>query len=155
MPGKSELSPFISLRHNLILSTDRRNENITVMLSIFSEEMEAVTAHLFIHDEGIPRADIANIFFQACSGCIISVGGQIPNNLAVPLYKNGVKIMGTSPLQIDRAEDRSIFSAVLDELKVAQAPWKAVNTLVRREPCVCFLCSLLKSHNLNGNYCRC
>ncbi|EGV91942.1 Carbamoyl-phosphate synthase [ammonia], mitochondrial [Cricetulus griseus] len=65
----------------------------------------------------------------ACNGCIISVGGQIPNNLAVPLYKNGVKIMGTSPLQIDRAEDRSIFSAVLDELKVAQAPWKAVNTL--------------------------
>lgn len=77
-------------------------------------------------------------FFQACGGCIISVGGQIPNNLAVPLYKNGVKIMGTSPLQIDRAEDRSIFSAVLDELKVAQAPWKAVNTLVRRETQICF-----------------
>lgn len=39
--------------------------------------------------------------------------------------------MGTNPLQIDRAEDRSVFSAVLDELNVAQAPWKAVNTLVR------------------------
>uniref|UniRef100_A0A8C8T1Q0 carbamoyl-phosphate synthase (ammonia) n=2 Tax=Pelusios castaneus TaxID=367368 RepID=A0A8C8T1Q0_9SAUR len=66
---------------------------------------------------------------EECAGCIISVGGQIPNNLAVPLYKNGVKIMGTSPLQIDRAEDRSVFSAVLDELNVAQAPWKAVNSL--------------------------
>lgn len=80
----------------------------------------------------VTRVADAACFFQACNGCIISVGGQIPNNLAVPLYKNGVKIMGTSPLQIDRAEDRSIFSAVLDELKVAQAPWKAVNTLVRK-----------------------
>ncbi|KAJ6665301.1 hypothetical protein lerEdw1_004350, partial [Lerista edwardsae] len=69
---------------------------------------------------------------EECGGCIISVGGQIPNNLAVPLYRNGVKIMGTNPLQIDRAEDRSVFSAVLDKLQVAQAPWKAVNNLVSR-----------------------
>lgn len=67
---------------------------------------------------------------QGCSGCIISVGGQIPNNLAVPLQQTGVKILGTNPLQIDQAEDRSIFSAILDELHVAQAPWKAVSTLV-------------------------
>lgn len=93
---------------------------------------------MFSHREVAPVADYCGCLLQACGGCIISVGGQIPNNLAVPLYKNGVKIMGTSPLQIDRAEDRSIFSAVLDELKVAQAPWKAVNTLVRRETHVCF-----------------
>uniref|UniRef100_A0A8C3RCI8 Carbamoyl phosphate synthase arginine-specific large chain n=1 Tax=Cyanoderma ruficeps TaxID=181631 RepID=A0A8C3RCI8_9PASS len=68
--------------------------------------------------------------YEGCSGCIISVGGQIPNNLAVPLHQNGVKILGTNPLKIDQAEDRSIFSAVLDELHVAQAPWKAVSTLV-------------------------
>lgn len=67
---------------------------------------------------------------QGCSGCIISVGGQIPNNLAVPLHQSGVNILGTNPLQIDQAEDRSVFSAVLDELHVAQAPWKAVSTLV-------------------------
>ncbi|KAL6052414.1 hypothetical protein STEG23_015801, partial [Scotinomys teguina] len=83
-----------------------------------------------LYFEELSLERILDIYHQeACNGCIISVGGQIPNNLAVPLYKNGVKIMGTSPLQIDRAEDRSIFSAVLDELKVAQAPWKAVNTL--------------------------
>ncbi|EPY81430.1 hypothetical protein CB1_000739001, partial [Camelus ferus] len=83
-----------------------------------------------LYFEELSLERILDIYHQeACGGCIISVGGQIPNNLAVPLYKNGVKIMGTSPLQIDRAEDRSIFSAVLDELKVAQAPWKAVNTL--------------------------
>uniref|UniRef100_A0A8D2QH22 Carbamoyl phosphate synthase arginine-specific large chain n=1 Tax=Zonotrichia albicollis TaxID=44394 RepID=A0A8D2QH22_ZONAL len=68
---------------------------------------------------------------EGCSGCIISVGGQIPNNLAVPLHQSGVKILGTDPLKIDQAEDRSVFSAILDELHVAQAPWKAVSTLVK------------------------
>lgn len=62
----------------------------------------------------------------------MSVGGQIPNNLAVPLHQNGVKILGTSPLQIDRAEERSVFSGILDDLGVAQAPWKALSSLVRR-----------------------
>lgn len=73
---------------------------------------------------------LLSVFQQGCSGCIISVGGQIPNNLAVPLHQSGVKILGTDPLKIDQAEDRSTFSAVLDELHVAQAPWKAVSTLV-------------------------
>ncbi|XP_034430346.1 carbamoyl-phosphate synthase [ammonia], mitochondrial isoform X2 [Hippoglossus hippoglossus] len=66
---------------------------------------------------------------EGCSGSIVSVGGQIPNNLAVPLHLNGVKILGTSPLQIDRAEERSIFSSVLDDLGVAQAPWRALSSL--------------------------
>ncbi|XP_035860063.1 carbamoyl-phosphate synthase [ammonia], mitochondrial-like [Sander lucioperca] len=66
---------------------------------------------------------------EGCSGSIVSVGGQIPNNLAVPLHLNGVKILGTSPLQIDRAEERSIFSSILDDLKVAQAPWRALSSL--------------------------
>ncbi|KAK2494808.1 hypothetical protein MC885_012607 [Smutsia gigantea] len=96
----------------------------------------------------------AAIYHKACAGCIISVGGQIPNNLAVPLYKNGVKIMGTSPLQIDRAEDRSIFSAVLDELNVAQAPWKAVNTLneaLEFAKSVGYPCLLRPSYVLSGS----
>ncbi|KAJ8352718.1 hypothetical protein SKAU_G00241940, partial [Synaphobranchus kaupii] len=66
---------------------------------------------------------------EGCSGSIVSVGGQIPNNLAVPLYQNGVTILGTSPLQIDRAEERSVFSTILDELGVAQAPWQALSSL--------------------------
>lgn len=68
---------------------------------------------------------------QGCSGSIVSVGGQIPNNLAAPLHLNGVKILGTSPLQIDRAEERSVFSSILDDLGVAQAPWRALSSLVR------------------------
>ncbi|KAG7463959.1 hypothetical protein MATL_G00182150 [Megalops atlanticus] len=66
---------------------------------------------------------------ESCSGSIVSVGGQIPNNLAVPLHQNGVKILGTNPLQIDRAEERSVFSTILDELGVAQAPWQALSSL--------------------------
>lgn len=63
----------------------------------------------------------------------MSVGGQIPNNLAAPLHLNGVKILGTSPLQIDRAEERSVFSRILDDLGVAQAPWRALSSLVRED----------------------
>uniref|UniRef100_A0A8D2LW28 Carbamoyl phosphate synthase arginine-specific large chain n=1 Tax=Varanus komodoensis TaxID=61221 RepID=A0A8D2LW28_VARKO len=91
---------------------------------------------------------------EECDGCIISVGGQIPNNLAVPLYRSGVKIKGTNPLQIDRAEDRSVFSAVLDELQVAQAPWKAVNSLedaVEFANLVGYPCLLRPSYVLSGS----
>ncbi|NWI32116.1 CPSM synthase, partial [Sula dactylatra] len=92
--------------------------------------------------------------YEGCSGCIISVGGQIPNNLAVPLHQSGVKILGTKPLQIDRAEDRSVFSAVLDELRVAQAPWKAVSTLrdaVEFASSVSYPCLLRPSYVLSGS----
>ncbi|KAM6348489.1 carbamoyl-phosphate synthase [ammonia], mitochondrial [Alca torda] len=92
--------------------------------------------------------------YEGCSGCIISVGGQIPNNLAVPLHQSGVKILGTNPLQIDQAEDRSIFSAVLDELRVAQAPWKAVSTLrdaVEFARSVSYPCLLRPSYVLSGS----
>ncbi|XP_009995229.1 PREDICTED: carbamoyl-phosphate synthase [ammonia], mitochondrial [Chaetura pelagica] len=92
--------------------------------------------------------------YEGCSGCIISVGGQIPNNLAVPLHQSGVKILGTNPLQIDRAEDRSVFSAVLDELHVAQAPWKAVSTLrdaVEFASSVSYPCLLRPSYVLSGS----
>jgi len=58
-------------------------------------------------------------------GTVISMGGQIPNNLAIKLDKAGVKIMGTSVKDIDRAESRDKFSALLDELKIDQPEWKA------------------------------
>ncbi|NXB51836.1 CPSM synthase, partial [Leucopsar rothschildi] len=92
--------------------------------------------------------------YEGCSGCIISVGGQIPNNLAVPLHQSGVKILGTNPLKIDQAEDRSIFSAILDELHVAQAPWKAVSTLrdaVEFARSVSYPCLLRPSYVLSGS----
>ncbi len=57
-------------------------------------------------------------------GVVVSMGGQIPNNLAIPLHKAGVPILGTSPLNIDKAENRHKFSQLLDELNIDQPVWK-------------------------------
>ena len=59
----------------------------------------------------------------------MSVGGQIPNNLALPLSQNGVHVLGTSPSMINLAEERSLFSAVLDELNIDQPKWSALSSL--------------------------
>jgi carbamoyl-phosphate synthase large subunit len=66
-------------------------------------------------------------------GIIISMGGQIPNNLAMPLHKNGVKILGTSPIDIDRAENRHKFSALLDKLEIDQPDWKELTSIEEAE----------------------
>ena len=63
------------------------------------------------------------------AGVILSMGGQIPNQLALPLYRAGVSILGTSPQHIDNAEDRHKFSALLDELKIDQPDWKELRSL--------------------------
>lgn len=61
-------------------------------------------------------------------GVIVSVGGQIPNNLAMKLYRQHVPILGTSPISIDRAENRHKFSAMLDQLGIDQPRWKEMTT---------------------------
>ena len=66
-------------------------------------------------------------------GIIISMGGQIANNLALPLHKNGVKILGTSPVDIDNAEDRHKFSKLLDDMGIDQPDWKEVTTIKEAE----------------------
>ena len=62
-------------------------------------------------------------------GVVVSVGGQIPNNLAMKLYRQHVPILGTSPLSIDRAENRHKFSAMLDSLKIDQPRWAEVTSM--------------------------
>ena len=62
-------------------------------------------------------------------GMIISVGGQIPNNLAIRLDKSDVKILGTTAKSIDNAEDRHKFSSMLDRLQIDQPRWKELTTL--------------------------
>lgn len=62
-------------------------------------------------------------------GVIVSVGGQIPNNLAVRLDNSGVNILGTSAKSIDNAEDRHKFSSMLDRLVIDQPRWKELTTL--------------------------
>lgn len=67
---------------------------------------------------------IADIYeFENPYGIIVSVGGQTPNNRAAALKKYGAKILGTDPKNIERAENRSKFSALLDKLQIDQPPW--------------------------------
>jgi carbamoyl-phosphate synthase large subunit len=77
---------------------------------------------------------IADIYeFENPDGIIVSVGGQTPNNRAKALYKYGFNILGTSPVDIDRAEDRGKFSALLDKINVKQPAWNAFSTLTHAE----------------------
>jgi len=66
---------------------------------------------------------------ESPKGTIISTGGQIPNNLAMRLHSQQVPILGTSPLNIDRAENRHKFSSMLDELKIDQPRWKELTSI--------------------------
>ena len=61
-------------------------------------------------------------------GVIVSVGGQIPNNLALPLHQAGVKLLGTSAESIDDAEDRNKFSSIMDEQGIDQPRWSELTT---------------------------
>ena len=69
------------------------------------------------------------IDLESPRGVIVSVGGQIPNNLAMKLYRQGVPVLGTSPVNIDRAENRGKFSAMLDKLGIDQPKWSALTSM--------------------------
>lgn len=68
--------------------------------------------------------DIAD--FEHPKGIVVSVGGQAANNLAYPLEKENYPIFGTKAVNIDRAENRDIFSSLLNELHIDQPPWQRV-----------------------------
>lgn len=69
------------------------------------------------------------IDLETPKGVVVSVGGQIPNNLALKLKERGVNILGTSAEDIDRAEDRHKFSSIVDALGIEQPRWKELTTL--------------------------
>ena len=71
--------------------------------------------------------DIAD--FENPKGVITCVGGQTANNLTPGLAQRGINIMGTSAIDVDRAEDRSKFSAELDKLHIQQPKWQAFSNL--------------------------
>ncbi len=68
------------------------------------------------------------IELETPKGVIISMGGQIPNNLAMKLHQEEVKILGTTPKAIDNAENRHKFSSILDELEIDQPRWKELSS---------------------------
>src|ERR1700722_10691517 len=71
--------------------------------------------------------DIAD--FERPKGIIVSVGGQIANNLALPLSSQGYALLGTSADSIDKAENRQKFSSLLNKLRIDQPPWQKVTSL--------------------------
>lgn len=71
--------------------------------------------------------DIAE--FESPQGVIVSVGGQTANNVALPLHRAGFPILGTSPEDIDRAENRETFSSLLQRLGIDQPAWERVSTI--------------------------
>lgn len=68
------------------------------------------------------------IDIEVPKGVIVSMGGQIPNNLAMKLHRQNAPILGTSPESIDRAENRHKFSAMLDSLGIDQPRWKELSS---------------------------
>lgn len=77
---------------------------------------------LYFEELSLERVlDVADM--EAPEGIIVSVGGQVANNLAVSLTRHGMIILGTAPEAIDQAEDRSKFSIILESLGIPQPPW--------------------------------
>ena len=90
---------------------------------------------------------------EAADGVVVSVGGQIPNNLAVPLEKAGVNILGTPASCIDKAEDRNKFSSILDKIGVDQPQWRELSSLQEAKTfCndVSYPCLIRPSYVLSG-----
>jgi carbamoyl-phosphate synthase large subunit len=76
-----------------------------------------------LYFEPLTLEDVLHIYErEKCWGAIAQFGGQTPLNLALGLQKNGVNIIGTSPQSIEIAEDRKLFAAMLDKLRIPQPP---------------------------------
>jgi carbamoyl-phosphate synthase/aspartate carbamoyltransferase len=83
-----------------------------------------------LYFENINLETVLDIYqLESASGVIISMGGQTPNNIALPLHRLNVKILGTSPEMIDSAENRYKFSRMLDRIGVDQPAWKELTSI--------------------------
>jgi len=82
-----------------------------------------------LYFEELTKERVLDIYHrEGAAGVVVSVGGQIPNNLAAPLANSGVNILGTKACDIDRAEDRNVFSKMLDELGIDQPEWSVLSS---------------------------
>lgn len=83
-----------------------------------------------LYFENINLETVLDIYqLETSSGVIISMGGQTPNNIALPLHRLNVNILGTSPEMIDGAENRYKFSRMLDRIEVDQPAWKELTSI--------------------------
>ncbi len=82
-----------------------------------------------LYFENINLETILDIYqMENSSGVLIAMGGQTPNNIALPLHRLNVKVLGTSPEMIDTAENRYKFSRMLDRIEVDQPTWKELTS---------------------------
>jgi len=113
------------------INTIRNNGMRSIMINYNPETVSTdydVCDRLYFDELSFERVlDIYDL--EDPKGVIISMGGQIPNNLAMRLHRQNVRILGTSPLNIDRAENRHKFSSMLDNLGIAQPRWKELTTI--------------------------
>jgi carbamoyl-phosphate synthase large subunit len=87
-----------------------------------------------LYFENLSFETVADIYeFESSQGLVISVGGQRPNNLAQKLSREGFNILGTTAENIDRAEDRNKFSALLDKLEILQPKWQSFTSMKEAE----------------------
>ncbi|MCE9541741.1 carbamoyl-phosphate synthase (glutamine-hydrolyzing) large subunit [Candidatus Kaiserbacteria bacterium] len=112
------------------LKTLRAQKFGTIMINSNPETVSTdydMSDRLYFDELSLERVlDITE--FEKPKGVIVSTGGQIPNNLALPLAGHGVTVLGTAPHDIDRAEDRHVFSKLLDTLNIQQPGWTEVTT---------------------------
>jgi carbamoyl-phosphate synthase large subunit len=112
------------------LKTLRRNKFATIMINSNPETVSTdydMSDRLYFDELSLERVlDILD--FEEPEGVVVSTGGQIPNNLSLKLHRSGVRVSGTSPLDIDKAEDRHAFSKMLDRLGIDQPGWAEVSS---------------------------
>jgi len=142
MPGKKQLAVLGSGPYRIgssvefdwccvqAIKTIRQQGWHSIMINCNPETVSTdydISDRLYFEELSLERIlDITD--FEQPQGVVVSMGGQIPNNLAMDLYRHKIPVLGTSPLDIDRAEDRNKFSKLLDTIKLDQPIWKEITT---------------------------
>jgi carbamoyl-phosphate synthase, large subunit len=113
------------------VETARKLGNKAIMINYNPETVSTdydMCDRLYFDELSLERVlDVIDL--EIPQGVIVSVGGQIPNNLAMKLHRQNVPILGTSPISIDRAENRHKFSSMLDQLNIDQPKWKELSSM--------------------------
>ncbi|MAE07279.1 MAG: carbamoyl phosphate synthase large subunit [Bacteroidetes bacterium] len=113
------------------LQTVKKSGYRSVMINYNPETVSTdydISDRLYFEELSLERT--LDIFaLEQPMGVIVSTGGQIPNNLAMRLFREGINILGTHPTFIDQAENRHKFSAMLDSIGVDQPLWKELSSI--------------------------
>ncbi|KAM0280720.1 hypothetical protein ACHAQH_003890 [Verticillium albo-atrum] len=106
--------------------------NKTIMINTYSTDFDTADKLYF---EELSYERVMDIYeLESASGVVVSVGGQLPQNIALRLQETGgANVLGTDPKDIDKAEDRQKFSEILDSIGVDQPAWKELTSVADAE----------------------